>query len=140
MPNNPTKINISSIRDNHNRGSIGQFLADNVSHESSLSVVSAYFTIYAYAHLKDQFNRIKHFRFLFGEPAFIKSIDPSKSNKRDFKIEDDKIVIPLESRLTQKAVAKECAEWLRQKADIKSMVKTKLSSRQDVSYTAAERY
>ena len=123
MPNNPTKINISSIRDNHNRGSIGQFLADNVSHESSLSVVSAYFTIYAYAHLKDQFNRIKHFRFLFGEPAFIKSIDPSKSNKRDFKIEDDKIVIPLESRLTQKAVAKECAEWLRQKADIKSMVK-----------------
>ena len=39
------------------------------------------------------------------------------------KIEDDKIVIPIESRLTQKAIAKECSEWIQQKVEIKSMVK-----------------
>jgi len=30
---------------------------------------------------------VKTLNFLFGEPTFIKSIDPDKTNKRDFKIE-----------------------------------------------------
>src|SRR5208283_1024169 len=54
---------------------------------------------------------------------FIKSIDPSKVNKREFKIEDDHIIIPTEHRIMQKAVARECAEWIKNKVDIKSMVK-----------------
>ncbi len=113
----------SSIRDNHSRGNVGQFFIDNISPESDLSIVSAYFTIYAYNQLKNQLDRINHLRFLFGEPAFIKSIDPAKTNRRGFRIEDDEIVIPIESRLIQKAVAVECAKWLEQKAEIRSMVK-----------------
>lgn len=118
-----TSINLSSIRDNRERGSVGQFLRDNIKDNSDLSIVSAYFTIYAYNHLKDQLNNINGLKFLFGEPTFIKSLDPNKTNKRDFKIEDDKIVIPIESRLTQKAVAKECSDWIEEKVEIKSMVK-----------------
>jgi superfamily II DNA/RNA helicase len=118
-----TSINLSSIRDNRDRGSVGQFLRDNIKDNSDLSIVSAYFTIYAYNHLKDQLNNINGLKFLFGEPTFIKSLDPNKTNKRDFKIEDDKIVIPIESRLTQKAVAKECSDWIEEKVEIKSMVK-----------------
>ena len=114
---------ISSIRDNHKHGSVGQFLIDNVKPDADLSVVSAYFTIYAYHHLKDQLDQIKHLNFLFGEPTFLKSLDPSKINRRDFKIEDDKIVIPISSRLTQKAIAWECSEWIKERVDIKSMVK-----------------
>ncbi len=116
-------INLSSIRDNKNRGTVGQFLIDNIKSESDLSIVSAYFTIYAYSHLKGQLDSINKLKFLFGEPTFIKSLDPTKINKRDFKIEDDKIVIPIESRMTQKSVAKECSEWIQQKVEIKSMVK-----------------
>lgn len=116
-------ISLSSIRDNRNRGTVGQFLIDNIKAESDLSIVSAYFTIYAYKHLKDQLNSINELKFLFGEPTFIKSLDPTKTNKRDFKIEDDKLVIPIESRLTQKAVAKECSDWISEKVQIKSMVK-----------------
>ncbi len=116
-------INLSSIRDNKNRGTVGQFLIDNIKSESDLSIVSAYFTIYAYNHLKGQLDSINKLKFLFGEPTFIKSLDPTKTNKRDFKIEDDKIVIPIESRMTQKAVAKECSDWIQQKVEIKSMVK-----------------
>ena len=50
-------------------------------------------------------------------------MNPDAGKKKDFKIEDDKLVIPLESRLSQKAVAKECAEWISEKVNIKSMVK-----------------
>lgn len=116
-------INLSSIRDNKNRGSVGQFLRENIKSDSDLSIVSAYFTIYAYSHLKSELDSISKLKFLFGEPTFIKALDPTKVNKRDFKIEDDKIVIPIESRLTQKAIAKECSEWIQQKVEIKSMVK-----------------
>jgi superfamily II DNA or RNA helicase len=116
-------VNLSSIRDNKNRGTVGQFLIDNIKSESDLSIVSAYFTIYAYSHLKGQLDTINKLKFLFGEPTFIKSLDPTKTNKRDFKIEDDKIVIPIESRLKQKSVARECSEWIQQKVEIKSMVK-----------------
>jgi superfamily II DNA or RNA helicase len=114
---------ISSIRDNKNRGSVGQFLKDNIKVESDLSIVSAYFTIYAYSNLKTQLDSINELKFLFGEPTFLKSLDPTKINKRDFKIEDDKIVIPIESRLIQKPVARDCSEWIKQKVEIKSMVK-----------------
>lgn len=116
-------INLSSIRDNKNRGSVGQFLKENIKTDSDLSIVSAYFTIYAYSHLKTELDEICKLKFLFGEPTFIKALDPTKVNKRDFKIEDDKIVIPIESRLSQKAIAKECSEWIQQKVEIKSMVK-----------------
>lgn len=116
-------ISLSSIRDNKNRGSVGQFLRENIKSDSDLSIVSAYFTIYAYSHLKYELDSISKLKFLFGEPTFIKALDPTKVNKRDFKIEDDKIVIPIESRITQKAIAKECSLWIQQKAEIKSMVK-----------------
>ncbi|MFZ4726116.1 MAG: phospholipase D-like domain-containing protein, partial [Paludibacter sp.] len=117
-----TKIR-SSIRDNKERGSVGNFLKENINKNADLSIVSAYFTIYAYEKLKEELDGIDHLNFLFGEPTFIKALDPTKVNKRDFKIEDDKLIIPLQSRLTQKSIARECADWITQKVDIKSMVK-----------------
>lgn len=116
-------MNYSSIRDNHSQGTVGDFLKQAILPNSEVSIVSAYFTIYAYHQLKNNLDPIKNLKFLFGEPTFIKSIDPDKVNTRDFKIEDDKLAIPLDSRLTQKTVAKECAEWLNTKAEIRSMVK-----------------
>lgn len=113
----------SSIRDNKNRGSIGQFLLDHINVKTDLSIVSAYFTIYAYGQLKEKLNYIERLRFLFGEPTFIKALDPAKVNRRDFKIEDDNITIPIENRLTQKSIARECSEWIKEKVEIKSMVK-----------------
>jgi ERCC4-related helicase len=116
-------LGYSSIRDNHSHGTVGDFLKNSISTNSDVSIVSAYFTIYAYHHLKGNLDTINGLRFLFGEPAFIKSIDPDKTNTRDFKIEDDRIVIPIESRLVQKQIAKECSEWIRSKTQIRSMVK-----------------
>jgi len=113
----------SSIRDNHNYGAVGDFLKSTIIENSKLSIVSAYFTIYAYHSLATKLNSIDRLQFLFGEPTFIKTLDPEKKNSREFKIEDDTLVIPLESRLQQKSVAHECYKWLKDKAEIKSMVK-----------------
>jgi ERCC4-related helicase len=118
-----TKLNLSSIKDNRSRGSVGQFLIENIKEGADLKFVSAYFTIYAYNHLREQLDNIENLRFLFGEPTFIKSLDPSKKNKRDFEIKDDKLAIPTNRKLSQKAIAKDCAEWIQKKVEVKSMVK-----------------
>jgi len=111
----------SGIRDNHCRGSIGQFLKEKILQGSDLSFVSAYFTIYAYAALKDPLDQIRHLRFLFGEPQFIQSLDPDKTEKKAFRIEDD--ALTLVNKLQQKRVARECADWLKAKAEIRSIIK-----------------
>ncbi len=107
------------IRDNHSRGKVADFLADKITSNSSLSVVSAYFTIYAYEALSKELDPIKHLNFLFGEPRFIASLDPEKNDKKSFQIEDEGI--GLANRLQQKEVARRCSEWIRNKVDIRSV-------------------
>ena len=111
----------SGIRDNRERGSIGEYLKEKIHSNSDLSFVSAYFTIYAYSALKDQLNEINHLRFLFGEPKFIQSLDPDKTEKKAFRIENDKL--ELNNKLQQKRVARECAAWLEEKVEVRSIVK-----------------
>lgn len=107
------------IRDNHSRGSVAQFLADKITSNSHLSIVSAYFTIYAYDALSKQMDNIERLHFLFGEPRFIASLDPEKTDKKAFQIEDEGLT--LANRLRQKDVARRCAEWIKSKVDIRSI-------------------
>lgn len=116
------KYNHSSIRDNFSNGSVGNFLVDGIENESNLSFVTAYFTIYAYEKLKPQLDNIKSLRLLFGEPRFIKNVS-STTEAKSYKIEDDQLVIPIENRLQQKVLAKQCSNWIKEKVDIKSMVR-----------------
>jgi SNF2 family DNA or RNA helicase len=116
MPNLPDN---SGIRDNHRRGNVADFLKAKVQTGSRLSVVSAYFTIYAYEALKDKLDQIEHLNFLFGEPRFISSLDPEKTEKKAFILDGNGL--QLANRLQQKRVARECAEWFRQKVDIRSV-------------------
>ncbi len=118
-----TKSIQSSIVDNRSRGSVGEFLSSRIKSEAELSFVSAYFTVFAYQQLKQELGNAKHLRFLFGEPAFIKSLAGENNNQRSAEILDESIIIPIQERLTQKSVAKDCAKWLEEKAEIKSLVK-----------------
>jgi len=112
-----------AIRDNYNSGTVNEFLKEVITDNSEVSIVSAYFTIYAYHKLKKNFDNIKKLNFLFGEPTFIKSLDAEQVSTRDFKIEDDKLVVPIESRLSQRSIARECFNWIKDKVNIRSMVK-----------------
>jgi hypothetical protein len=109
----------SGIRDNHQRGSIGDFLKNKIKPHTKLSIVSAYFIIYAFEALKSQLSSIDQLDFLFGEPRFIRSLDPDKTDKKFFKIVDEQL--ELGKRLQQKQLAKECAEWIRSKVNIRSV-------------------
>ncbi len=103
---------------------MGDFLREKIVQGSALSMVSAYFTIYAFDALKPQLQTIDSLRFLFGEPRFIKSLDPAKTDKKAFKIEDDGL--QLQNRLQQKRVARECADWIRDKVEIRSVRQSNL--------------
>ena len=108
----------SKIRDNRHRGSVGAFLKSQIENGSSLSVVSAYFTINAYDALKESLRGIDGLRFLFGEPDFIKSLDPENAEEKAFKIVDEGL--ELREQLQQKPIAKACAEWIEDKVEIRS--------------------
>ena len=119
------QINLESgIRDNHTHGKVGDFLREKIRSGSKLSIVSAYFTIYAYEALKDKLDGIENLQFLFGEPRFVKSLDPNKTDKKAYKIEDEGL--SLSNRLSQRRAAIECSEWIRNKVEIKSIRKSNL--------------
>lgn len=107
------------IRDNHTHGNVADFLVEKINSGSHLSVVSAYFTIYAYEALSAELDKIGHLNFLFGEPRFIASLDPDKTDKKSFKIEDEGL--ELANRLKQKDIANRCAAWIRDKVEIRSV-------------------
>ena len=108
----------SKIRDNRHRGSVGAFLKSEIENGSSLSVVSAYFTINAYHTLKGSLDKIEGLRFLFGEPNFISSIDPENTGEKAFEIVDEGL--QLHDQLQQRWVAKACAKWIEDRVEIRS--------------------
>ena len=117
-------VNGSGLRDNHQRGSVAEFLQEKIADGSMLSIVSAYFTIYAYDALKLSLDKMAHLDFLFGEPRFINRLDPDKSESKSFLINTDGLA--LKNRLQQKRIARECAQWIEQRVDIKTIKQTNL--------------
>jgi len=115
-------LTTSGIRDNYSRGIVGDFLKSHIKEGLHLSIVSAFFTICAYEALKGYLNRIGHLDFLFGEPRFIRSLDPDKTETKSFII--DSAGLKLAKCLQQKRVAKECADWIRHKVSVKSVKQT----------------
>lgn len=120
----PNPLTHSGIRDNHQRGAVADFLKSKVHSGSRLSVVSAYFTIYAYDALRQHLDQIEHLDFLFGEPRFVSSLDPDKTEKKSFILDGNGL--HLANHLEQKRVARDCADWIRQKVEIKSICHAQL--------------
>ena len=103
-------------------GTVADFLRDKIQDGASLSFVSAYFTIYAFHHLKDELTNIKGLRFLFGEPSFIQGMDPSKTESKVFRLTEEGL--ELKNYLPQNAIAKACYDWIEDKVEIKSVAKS----------------
>ncbi len=114
----------SGLRDNHTRGKVADFLREKIRERSRLSIVSAYFTIYAYDLLKTSLDRVEHLDFLFGEPSFLDRIDPLKNDAKAFIIDLDGL--SLSNRLEQRRVARECAQWIESKVSIKTIQQSNL--------------
>ena len=98
---------------------------------SKLSIAAACFSIYAFQELKDELKKIDELRFIFTSPTF--TTEKAKKEKREFYIPrlnrerslyGTEFEVKLRNELTQKAIAKECAEWIRKKATFKSNIST----------------
>jgi SNF2 family DNA or RNA helicase len=109
----------SSIRDNHSRGKAVDFLRPLLSKETALSIVSAYFTIHAYHALKNELDPIKELRFLFGDPKFVNNLDKDSKASREFSLTESGLT--LANQLSQSKLARECAEWIEQKVEIRTV-------------------
>ena len=100
-----------------------------ISNGSKISIAAACFSIYAYKELKDQLEQIDECRFIFTAPTFIK--EKTEKQKREFYIPrlnrenslyGTEFELKLRNEMNQKAIAKECADWIKRKATFKSNI------------------
>lgn len=96
---------------------------------SKISIAAACFSIYAYKELKEQLEQIDECRFIFTAPTFIK--EKTEKQKREFYIPrlnrenslyGTEFELKLRNEMNQKAIAKECADWIKRKATFKSNI------------------
>jgi len=109
----------------------GDDIKESVERGDRLKIAAATFSIYAYEALKKEFKQIDALEFIFTEPTFTpnEAIDNIRKERREFYIPKSErersfygseFEIQLKNKLTQRAIAKECAEWIKQKATFKS--------------------
>lgn len=96
---------------------------------SKVSIAAASFSIYAYEALKEELEAIDELRFIFTSPTFNK--EKASKEKREFfipKLNRERNLfgsdfeIRLRNQLSQRAIARECAEWIQRKACFKTNV------------------
>lgn len=104
-------------------------LATTIKPNSKVSIASAYFSIYAYKELKKQLESIDELRFIFTSPAFVKERTPKTQREfyiprlsREKSLYGTEYEIKLRNELTQRSIAKECAEWIKRKVKFKSNI------------------
>lgn len=104
-------------------------LATTIKPNSKVSIASACFSIYAYKELKKQLESIDELRFIFTSPAFVKERTPKTQREfyiprlsREKSLYGTEYEIKLRNELTQRSIAKECAEWIKRKVKFKSNI------------------
>ena len=121
-------------------------LSSEIKQGSKVSIAAACFSIYAFQELKKQLSQIDELRFIFTSPTFV--TEKADKERREFYIPrlnrerslyGTEFEIKLRNELTQKAIARECAEWIKRKVTFKSNVSDKSIQGQivvdDVGYT-----
>lgn len=112
---------------------VSKTLRDDLSVEikkgSKLSIAAACFSIYAFQELKKELSEVEELKFIFTSPTF--TTDKAKKEKREFYIPrlnrerslyGTEFEVKLRNELTQKAIAKECAKWIKEKVTFKSNI------------------
>lgn len=102
-------------------------MASTISKGCKVSIAAACFSMYAYKELKKQLESVDECCFIFTSPTFV--TEKTEKQKREFYIPrlnresslyGTEFELKLRNEMTQKAIAKECADWIRRKATFKS--------------------
>ena len=116
--------------DNINR-LLGDDLKQTLKPGARLKVAASCFSMYAFEALKAELEKIDELNFIFTSPTFIANevTDKIRKERKEFhipKVDRERSLygsefeIQLRNKLTQRAIAKECADWMRRKATFKS--------------------
>ena len=96
---------------------------------TKISIAAASFSIYAFEELKKELKEIDELRFIFTSPTFIKSREKKEKKQFDiFRKERERSLygtefeVKLRNEMKQKAIARECAQWIREKVCFKSNI------------------
>ncbi|HHM4315215.1 helicase-related protein [Pseudomonas aeruginosa] len=110
---------------------LGESLKGTLKPGAKLKIAASCFSIYAYVALKRELESIDSLEFIFTSPTFVPNdaTDKLKKEQREFHIPKaerersltgSEFEIQLKNKLTQKAIARECADWIRRKATFRS--------------------
>ena len=110
---------------------LGDILKTTINPNSKLKIAASCFSIYAFEALRKELNSIESLEFIFTSPTFVANevTDKVKKERREFhipKASQEKsfygtsFEIQLRNKLTQRAIAKECADWIRNKTSFRS--------------------
>lgn len=110
---------------------LGDDLRRSITPGAKLKIAASCFSIYAFAELKEQLETIESLEFIFTSPTFVPDevTDSGRKVRREFHIPKaerersfygSEFEIQLKNKLTQRAIAKECANWMRRKAVFRS--------------------
>ncbi len=115
---------------------LGDDLKVQLTNHSKLKIAASCFSIYAYESLKAELATIDSLEFIFTAPTFTAAAVTDRVTKerrefyipkinRELDLYGSEFEIQLRNQLSQRAIARECAEWIRRKAVFRSN-KTKL--------------
>lgn len=119
---------LPELIDNKNK-TLKDDLSIEIKSGSKLSIAAACFSIYAFQELKEVLSEIEELRFIFTSPTF--TTEKAKKERREFYIPrldrerslyGTEFEVKLRNEMTQKAIARECAEWIQKKVIFKSNI------------------
>lgn len=110
---------------------LGDDLKKELKENSKVRIAASCFSMYAFDELKCELSKIKELEFIFTSPTFTKDavLDNIPKEKREFYIPKQnresnlygsEFEIRLRNKMSLKAVAKECAQWVKEKVKFKS--------------------
>ncbi|MFA5657454.1 MAG: ATP-dependent helicase, partial [Dysgonamonadaceae bacterium] len=106
---------------------LGDELEKTIGRGSKLSIAAASFSIFAYQELKKELQAIDELRFIFTSPTFLREKTPKEKREffipqltRERSLYGTEFEVRLRNELSQKAIARECAEWIRQRVRFKT--------------------
>src|SRR5690606_15932050 len=106
---------------------LGDDLKQSIRKGSQLSIAAASFSIYAFEAIKTELGKIEDLRFIFTSPTFIE--EEFKKHSRQFYIPHivkeselcgGEFELRLMNQLNQRAIAKECSKWVKEKVIFKT--------------------
>ncbi|NEG69594.1 helicase-related protein [Bifidobacterium choloepi] len=117
------------LLDNVGPAKLGDALGNAIDRDAKMSVIASYFTIFAYGRMREELQDVEELNFIFSEPTFVKRMADAKEPKEFALLQHERergvggvdLELTLRNNLSQRALAHECAQWLRSHARFKSV-------------------